>query len=323
MIWFSVRPLLLMTAIAVMAGSATAQTFAPKLIRIILPVGPGGSADLAARTIAQRLQTSLNTPVIVENRHGGGGQVGVEAVMLASPDGQTILLAPNGYVTIMGGFRENFPDPRKALAPIIKLIDNPFAIAVTPSLPVKTLEEFLKYARERPGELNYAVPALGTHVHLVGEMFRMVTGVKMVAIPYRGTAAATTALLSGDVQATISDLATLLPLAESGKVRLLASTDATRTVIAPDLPTVAEAGFPGFGTSGWLALFAPAGTSADIVALLNREVAAILNAADVRATFLRSGMVPAPNTPAEMSEIVSRDIERWAKLVKDANIRFK
>jgi tripartite-type tricarboxylate transporter receptor subunit TctC len=304
------------------AVSAKAQDFSGKLIRFVVPAGPGGSADLAARTVAQSLQSRLGANTIVENRPGGGGQVGVEAVMLAPPDGLTLLVAPNGYVTIMGGFRPDFPDPRRALVPITKLINNPFAIAVNVALPVKTLQEFLAYARARPGELNYAVPAVGTHVHLVGEMFRLATGVKMVAVPYKGTAAATTALLAGDVEVTISDLATLLPLARSDKLRLLAATDPTRSTIAPDLPTVAESGVAGFGASAWLALFAPGGTAAPVINRLNDEITGILRQPDVRQAFVQSGMDPAPTTPAEMAEIMNTDTEKWAALVKSAGIRF-
>jgi tripartite-type tricarboxylate transporter receptor subunit TctC len=292
------------------------------VMRLIVPAAPGGSADLAARTIAQFLQSRLGANVIVENRPGGGGQVGVEAAMNAPSDGLTLLVAPNGYVTIMGGFRPDFPDPRRALVPITKLVNNPFAIAVNVALPVKTFQDFLAYARSRPGELNYAVPAIGTHVHLVGEMLRLATGVKMTAIPYKGTAAATTALLAGDVDTTISDLATLLPLARADKLRLLASTDPARSTIAPDLPTVAESGVAGFGANAWLALFAPGGTPAPIVTRLNEEVTSSLKQPDVRQVFVQSGMDPAPTTSAEMVGIMNTDTEKWAALVKAAGIQF-
>ena len=314
--------MLVLASVAFGAAPAQAQDFSGKTMRILVPATPGGSADLAARTLAQSLQTRLGANVIVENRPGGGGQVGVEAVMNAAPDGLTLLLAPNGYVTIMGGFRADFPDPRRALVPITKLINNPFAIAVNVALPAKTFQEFLAYARSRPGELNYAVPAVGTHVHLVGEMLRLATGVKMVAVPYKGTAAATTALLAGDVDTTISDLATLLPLARSDKLRLLASTDPARSTIAPDLPTVAELGVPGFGVNAWLALFAPAGTPVAIVDRLNTEVTEILRQPDVRQALVQMGMDPAPTTSAQMADIMNVDTEKWAALIKAAGIRF-
>jgi tripartite-type tricarboxylate transporter receptor subunit TctC len=304
-------------------SAATGPNYPTKLIRIEIPVTPGGTADIVARVIAQHLQMKFGVSVIVETRPGGGGQVGVETVMRASPDGYTLLISPNGYVTIMGGFRSDFPDPRTALAPITKLINIPFAIAVNPTLPVKNLSEFIKYARERPDKLNYSVAAIGTHGHLVGEMFDLATGAEMEAVPYGGTASATMAVLSGDVQATISAVSSLLPLSESGKIRILAITDPARTEVAPDLPTVAEAGVPGFGISAWVALFAPAGTPPEIVTELNQEVARILTMPEVRKTILQIGVEPAPTSVKGMTDILDHDLVKWKELVKSAGIKFK
>jgi len=184
------------------------------------------------------------------------------------------------------------------------------------------MAELLAFAQSRPDGLNFATPAIGTHVHLVGEMLRLATGIKLVAIPFKGTAAATTALLSNDVDMTISDMATLLPLANAGKLRLIASTDPERSSLAPDLPTVAEAGVPGFGANAWLAMFAPGQTPPQIVARLNQEVTDILKKPEVRQTFLRTGMDTAPTTPAEMANIMNTDTERWAALIKRAGINF-
>jgi tripartite-type tricarboxylate transporter receptor subunit TctC len=222
----------------------------------------------------------------------------------------------------MGGFRPGFPDPRQALAPITKLVNNPFAIAVNASSPIKNFDELLAFARSRPDGLNLATPAVGTHVHLVGEMLRLATGIKLVAIPFKGTAAATTALLSNDVDATISDMATLLPLADAGKLRLIAATDPNRSSLAPNLPTVAESGIPGFGSSAWLAPFAPGQTPPAIIARLNEDVTAILQTPEMRDTLRKSGMEPAPTTSAEMANIVNTDTEKWAALIKAADIKF-
>jgi tripartite-type tricarboxylate transporter receptor subunit TctC len=316
------RVAMLALLVIAIAPCAQAQDFAGKLIRVVVPVPAGGSSDLAARTVAQELQSRLGANIVVENRPGGGGQVGVESVINAPPDGLTLLVSPNGYLTIMGGFRPGFPDPRHALVPITKLVNNPFAIAVNASSPVKNFDEFLAFARSRPDGLNFATPAVGTHVHLVGEMLRLATGINLVAIPFKGTAAATTALLSGDVDVTISDMATLLPLANAGKLRLIAATDPKRSTLAPDLPTVAESGIAGFGASAWLAMLAPGKTPPAVVVRLNDEVTTILNQPGVRKTFLQSGMDPAPTTSAEMAEIMNVDTEKWAALVKTAGIKF-
>lgn len=315
----SAAPLLLAASLA--TGHAQAQDLTGKVVRIVVPLAPGGSADLTARLIANNLQKPLKANVIVENRPGGGGQIGVEQVIQAEPSGQTLLISPNGYVTVMGGFRADFPDPRKALAPITLLVTVPVGIAVAATSPIKSISEFVKHAKSTAQ--NYSVPAIGTHMHLVGELFKIETGIDIQAVPYKGTGPAAAALVAGEVQATVSDMSSLLPQSRGGKVRILGLTDPKRSSVVPDIPTVAEQGVAGFGLSAWIGMFAPAGTPPKLVEMLNAEVKKILEMREVREALVTAGLDPSPTTSAEMASIMDRDIKKWAVVVKKANIKFQ
>ena len=304
-------------------AQSPAQDLAGKVIKIVVPLAPGGSADLTARLIANNLQKPLGANVIVENRPGGGGQIGVEQVIQAAPNGQTLLISPNGYVTVMGGFRPDFPDPRKALAPISLLVTVPVGIAVSAASPVKTVGEFVKLAKSKSANLSYSVPAIGTHMHLVGELFKMETGADMQAVPYKGTGPAAAALVAGEVQATVSDMSSLLPQSRAGKVRILGMTDPRRSAVVPDIPTVAEQGVAGFGLSAWIGMFAPAGTPPQLVEALNAEVKKILERPEVRTALITAGLDPSPNSISDMAQVMDRDIRKWADVVKQASIKFQ
>lgn len=309
-------------ALLAFASPAGAEEAWTKLVRIVVPAAPGGSGDLTARLVGTYLQKRLGTTVIVENKPGGSGQVAVEAVLQSGADGHTLLVSPNGIVTVMGGFRPDFPDLRKALAPISKLVNVPVGIAVNPTSPAKTLDDFITLAKTADRPLLYSVALIGTHMHLVGEMFRLQTGAQLSAVAYKGTAPATVALASGEVQATVSDLSTLLPQARAGRLRILAATDPQRTALAPDIPTVAESGVPGFGLSAWIGMFAVAGSPPDVLERLNRETVAIMNTPEVRTALLAAGLEPMPTSRKEMMDIMERDTSTWAKVVKDAGIKF-
>ncbi|MDF2116519.1 tripartite tricarboxylate transporter substrate binding protein [Roseiarcaceae bacterium H3SJ34-1] len=317
------RGKLLALALLIFASPAGAEEAWTKMVRIIVPVAPGGSADLTARLVGTYLQKRLGTTVIVENKPGGSGQVAVEAVLQSGADGHTLLVSPNGIVTVKGGFRPDFPDLRKALTPISKLANVPVGIAVNPTSPAKTLGDFIALAKNSQQPLLYSVPLIGTHMHLVGEMFRMETGARLSAVPYKGTAPATVALATGEVQATVSDLSTLLPQARAGRLRILAATDPERATMAPDIPTVAESGVPGFGLSAWIGMFAVGGSPADALDRLNRETVAIMNMPDVRSALLAAGLEAMPTSRQEMTDIMERDTTKWAKVVKDAGIKFE
>jgi tripartite-type tricarboxylate transporter receptor subunit TctC len=223
----------------------------------------------------------------------------------------------------MGGFRADFPDPRKALAPITQLVTVPVGIAVSSTSPVKTLKDFIELGKGKTQNLSYSIPAIGTHMHLVGELFKMETGIEMQAVPYKGTGPAAAALVAGEVQATVSDMSSLLPQSRGGKVIILGMTDPRRSAVVPDIPTVAEQSVPGFGLSAWIGMFAPARAPQKLVETLNAEVVKILAAAEVRNALVTAGLDPSPTTIAQFTEIMDRDIKKWAGVVKQANIKFQ
>nr|ART40120.1 K157 [uncultured bacterium] len=318
----AILPLVAAGAIIAGAAPAGAQSYPSKVIHIIVPFAPGGSADLIARTIAAKFSDSLGQQTIVENRPAGGGQLGVEMTVNAAPDGHTLLVTPNGTITITRHARQLPYDTAKDLAPVSMLATIPAGVAVNDKLPPKTLADFIKYVKERPGQLNYAIPTIGTHMHLTGELLKAASGMNIVAVPYKGTGPAAAALAGGEVQAGVADLASLLPHASRGAIRILAVTDPKRTSTAPNIPTAAEAGVPGFGVQAWIGMFAPAKTPPAIIARVNSEVAKALNMPDVREILTKAGVEPAPSTPDALAGVVRDQIDNFGKVIKQANIRF-
>jgi tripartite-type tricarboxylate transporter receptor subunit TctC len=315
-------PLLAAAAILTAPRASDAQTYPTKVVHIIVPFAPGGSADLIARTVAAKLTDGMGQQVVVENRQAGGGRLGVESTVNAAPDGYTLLVTPNGPMSIARYAAQLPYDTMTDLAPVSMLATIPAGIAVNAQLPPKTLAEYIAYAKARPGQLNYAISSIGTHMHLAGELLKSMTGINVVAVPYRGTGPAATALGAGEVQAGVLDLASLLPAQARGAVRILAIADPKRTSTAPDIPTAAEAGVPGFGVTAWIAMFAPAKTPAPIIAKINGEVGKALRMADVRDILTKAGIEPTPSTPEEMGKILRDQIADFGKIIKEANIKF-
>ena len=305
--------------LSVLAG---AQQYPSKPIRIIIPYPPGGSSDLAVRTIGAKISESLGQPVVVENRSGASGQVGIQAVVRSPADGYTLVATPSGPVSISAHLQKLPYDPAKDLVSVAMLALVPSAIAVNAALPIYNLSDFIAFSKRKPDGVNYSVSGIGTHMHLAGELLKGMTGANLIAVAYRGTAPATTAVLSGEVPASISALATLLPHAMSGRIRILALIDSTRTTTAPDLPTVSESGVPGYGADAWMGMFAPAGTPPHIIARLNAEVARSLALPDVRLTLGKAGLEPAPMKSEDMGRFVLDDIKKWGKVINDANIKI-
>lgn len=319
---FFALPLLAAAAILTAPLISVAQTYPTKVVHIIVPFAPGGSADLIARTVAAKLTDGMGQQVVVENRQAGGGRLGVESTVNAAPDGHTLLITPNGPMSIARYAAQLPYDTLTDLAPVSMLATIPAGIAVNAQLPPKTLAEYIAYAKARPGQLNYAVSSIGTHMHLAGELLKSMTGINVVAVPYRGTGPAATALGAGEVQAGVLDLASLLPAQARGAVRILAIADPKRTSTAPDIPTAAEAGVPGFGVTAWIAMFAPAKTPAPIIAKINGEVGKALRMADVRDILTKAGIEPAPSSPEEMGKILRDQVVDFGKIIKEANIKF-
>lgn len=308
------------------AGLSTvqAQGFPSKLMHIVVPFPPGGSTDLMARRIAEKLQSSTGQPAIVENKPGAGGAVGAEYVARAAPDGYTFMMGVTGSHAISVSLNPKLPyDPLKDFAPITKVMSAPLIIAVTPKFPARTLAEFVAYARTRPDQVTHSTPGNGTSMHLTGEMFNIAAGLKLVHVPFKGSAGALNGLLGDQVQLMFGDFLVLLPQIRAGKLNALAVTSATRHPLLPEVPTVAESGYPGFEALSWQGLFAPAGTPSDIVAKLNAEVLKALAADDVRDSFARQGMIVAGSTPAEFHAFVAAEIAKWARIIKTANVTLQ
>jgi tripartite-type tricarboxylate transporter receptor subunit TctC len=316
----------LATACAIVAGisawSASAQDKYPsRAIRLIVPFAPGGGADISARTIAAKLTERFGQQVIADNRPGAGGNVGVEIAAKAPPDGYTLLLVSSSYGANPSLYKLSF-DPVNGFEPITLVSQQPFILVVHPSLPARSVKELIALAKAKPGSLNYASSGAGGIVHLGTEYFKSVAGIDMVHIPYKGGNTAHNDIVAGFVQVYFGTILSTLPVVKSGKVRALAVSTDKRNAALPDVPTVAEAGLPGFSFGGWYAVLAPAKTPKEITALLNREIVALLQAPDVKERLAAEGSTVVASTPEQLRQHLQRDIAKWQKVVKAANIRL-
>jgi len=298
------------------AGNCLAQDYPDKPIRII--VGPG--PDALARVIGQKLTDAWGQPVIVDQRGGGGGTISAEAVARAAPDGYTLLLA-TGTHTINPSMYKLSYDMAKDFAPVTLLASTPFILAVHPSVPASTVGELIKLAQSKPGALNYGSGGSGTPPHLATELFKTMAGVNIVHVPYKTVAAAITDLVAGQVQVMFTVGPAGLPQIRAGRIRGLAVSTAKRSAFAPELPTVAESGLPGFDVFGWNGVLAPAGTPAPVVAKLHGGMVKALRGADVRERIAGFGFEPVGSTPEEFGEFVRTEIARWAKVMKESGAR--
>jgi len=321
------RRLLLCGAAAFGTAAATgplhAQSYPNRTVRIVVPFPPGGPTDVIARVVAERLQASLGETVIVESRPGGaGGTVGAKAVAASTPDGYTLLFALVGTLTIAPAiFKNSGYDPLKNFAPVAMIATGAQVLAINPSLPVKTLKELVAYAKANPGKVSYCSPGFGTQPHLLGEMFRSVTGANIVHVPYKGSAPAVTDLLAGQVQMMFDAPTTLGPHIKSGKlIGLSVSTD-KRIAVLPDIPTTAEAGYPQLAATLWGGIVAPAGTPAPIIAKLNAAINAGLKSEELRANFARFALEPDIKSPEEFASFLAAEVTKWRKVVDDAGIK--
>jgi tripartite-type tricarboxylate transporter receptor subunit TctC len=310
-------------ALAILAPVAPAHAQAPypnKPVKLVVGFPPGGGMDLTARVFAAKLQEALGVAVVVENKPGGSGFLAGDAVAKASPDGYTLLVGASGQMTINPALFANLPyDPVKDFAPITVLATFPMVIAVNASVPVKTLAEFIALARSRPGEIAYSHG--GAAHQVAGEMLAQAAGIRLRNIPYKGGAPAVNAAVAGDVPAVVVDIGPVLPQLRAGRLRVLAVTSAERTPLAPDFPTVAEAGLPGYAISIWAGLFAPAGTPASVLARLFEETSRAIAAADTKERLKGIGMDPGGMPSAQLAALVRAEIERYRVIVKAANIK--
>ena len=315
--------LVVFAAAAVFASVSHAQEKYPsRAARLIVPFPPGGGADISARSIAAKLTERIGQQVIVDNRPGAGGNVGTELASKAPPDGYTLILVSSSYGANPSLYRLSF-DPVNGFEPITLVSQQPFILVVHPSLPARSVKELVALAKAKPGSLNYASSGAGGIVHLGTEYFKSMAGVDIVHIPYKGGNTAHNDLVAGFVQVYFGTILSTLPVVKSGKVRALGVSSEKRNTALPSVPTVAEAGVPGFAFSGWYAVLAPLKTPPAITTLLNREIVALLQSPELKERLAAEGSAVVASTPAELKAHLQRDVAKWQKVVKAANIRLE
>jgi tripartite-type tricarboxylate transporter receptor subunit TctC len=313
----------LVAALAVLTAPryASAQTNYPeKPIRILVGFTVGGPPDIVARLLAEKFSEAWGKPVVVENLTGAGGNVAVDRAAKATPDGHTLVMASSA-ITINASLYEKMPyDPVRDLTPISIAVFTPSILVVHNDVPARNVKELIALARAQPGKLTYGHAGVGTPAHLSGEVFKSIAGIDILPVPYRGIPALLPDLLSGRITMTLPNMSVVLPLVREGKLRALAAISPTRAAAAPDLPTMAEAGLPGFDVPIWFGLMVPAGTPQPIIDKLHQETVRVLTANDVRKRFGDLGLEVVANTPANFAAVIKSEIPRWAKLIKDAGI---
>ena len=312
-----------MLAALVVAAAAQAQDYPSKPIRYIVPFPPGGSSDLIARAIAPRLGERLGQPVVVENKPGAGGMIGVDIVAKAPPDGYVIGLAAAGALSSNVSLYPSMPfDPQKDLAPVTMLALIPFFLVAHPSQPA-TVKQLIEAAKAKPGEIAIGYGGNGSTMHLAGELFNMMAGVKLQPIPYKGSGPVSADVLAGQVPLGMVDVPSAISHVRAGKMRALAVTSRRRISAAPEVPTLEEAGVPGYEAIGWFGTVAPARTPPEIVNRLNREIAAALQVPEIRARALDAGTEPHTNSPQEFAALIREETAKWAKVIKTAGIKLQ
>jgi len=298
-------------ALLVLAAPATAQSWPAKPVRLIVPFAPGGSTDITARILAQKLTDAWRQQVIVDNRSGAGGNIGAEAVARAAADGYTLLLATTGVMSInMFLYRTLSYDAARDLAPVTQIGSLPLILIVHPSLPARSVKELIATAKAKPGVLTYASSGVGGATHMTAELFRMMAGVDIVHVPYKGSGQAMVDLVSGQVILAFDQIVSSLPHVESGKLRALAVTSAKRFESVPKLPTIAEAGVPGYEAISWNGIAAPAGIPAAILTRVQGDTARVLQQADIRERFAKDGIEPVGSTPEQFAAHIRSEREK-------------
>jgi len=300
---------------------AASEPWPAEPIRLVIAYSPGGSTDVAGRLLAKRLSETMGQQVVVENRPGAGGTIGAAYVARSKPDGYTLLMAASPEVSIAPVTMKQMPyDPLKDLAPISLVGKMPFLLLVNPDLPVETLADLIAYAKANPDKLNYSSFGNNTSNHLVGEQFKMATGIRATHVPYKGSGPSIADLIGGRVQYTFDSATAPLAQVQAGKLRALAVTTSERLENAPSIPTMAEAGLPGFLAGSWYGLLAPAGTPQPIIDRLNAETRAALNSAELKKSFSTSNIVPAPGSPGEFRDYIESEIVKWRSLAAQVGI---
>jgi tripartite-type tricarboxylate transporter receptor subunit TctC len=314
---------LLAASLAGVAGFAAAQAnFPTRTVTLTVGFAPGGGTDTAARIVAKKLTEQTGQSVVVENRAGAGGNIAAQHIANAPPDGYTIHLTSVGPMTVAPAMSKDLPyDPKKDIAPITMGMVFPNVFVVNPTVPAKTLAEFVALAKAKPGQLEYASSGIGGAGHLAGELFKQRAGVDLVHVPYKGGGPAMTDLLGARIAMYPGVPSTVLPHVEAGKLVALATTGLKRTALMPNVPTVAESGYPGFEATNWYAFVAPGKTPKEILDFWHREIVKALSDPAVRADLIKNGLEPQPGTREELAAFIDSETEKWGKVVRQANIK--
>jgi tripartite-type tricarboxylate transporter receptor subunit TctC len=316
--------LLLALSVAMPAAVLAQGAYPTKPIRLIVPFPAGGTTDILARSTANELSKSLGQPVIVENRAGAGGNIGADAVAKSAPDGYTLLMGTVGTHGINSGLYAKMPyDAVKDFAPVTIVAAVPNMLVVHPSVPAKTVKELIDYAKANPGKVTFASSGAGTSIHLSGELFKTMAGVDILHIPYKGSSPALTDLAGGQVNIMFDNMPSALPLVKGGRLRALAVTTLKRSPAMPDLPTLSEAGLPGFDASSWFAVLAPAGTPRDIVNKLNASIVKSLGAPEMKEKLASQGAEPIGNTPEQFAAHIQSELVKWARVIKESGAKVE
>ena len=309
------------TAAVAAAGDAAAQTYPSRPVNLIVGFAPGGGTDTVARVMQKKMAEYLGQSVVVENRAGAGGTIAAAVVAKAEPDGYTILLATIAALAVAPHLNSKLPyDPIKDFAPVSMATESGNVLVVHPSVPVKTLAEFIKLANSKPGGIAYGTSGVGSAGHLAGELFRLTAKVNLTHVPYKGGGPAMSDLLGGQIPSVFASATTATPQVQSGKLVALGSTGSKRSQALPNVPTIAEQGFPGYEATNWYAFVAPAKTPRAVVSRLNREIVRTLNDPDTHAAILKQGEEPTPSTPEELGAKIKREHATWGRVIRDAGI---
>jgi tripartite-type tricarboxylate transporter receptor subunit TctC len=312
-----------LAVLALAAGSAFAQSYPNRPVKVIIPWPPGQATDLAARIVGDKLAQQLGQPFVMENKPGAGGSIGTEMVAKAAPDGYTLLAASSGPISIMPNLQKIPYDPLKDLAPISLIAAAPFALVVPPNFPAANAKEFVALVRANPGKYTFASSGTGATAHMFAELFNSMAQLKAVHVPYKGSAPALTDLMSGQVAYAVETVASVGGHVKSGRLKVLGVTTARRSAALPDAPPLAEAAdIPGYDAAAWIGYAAPPGTPRDIVVRLAAEIQKAVQATDLKERYVVLGMDTASNTPDEMMAMMRREQDRYASIIKNANIKI-
>jgi tripartite-type tricarboxylate transporter receptor subunit TctC len=311
----------LFVAILFAASTGVAQPYPSKPVRIVVPFTPGGAVDIVGRTLGADLSASLGQPFVVENRAGAGGLIGSEVVARAAPDGYTLLAVSSAHATNPTLFPKIPYNTERDFAPVSLVASSSYILVAHPSLPVRSVRELIAIAKARSGKLDYSGGSIASLPQLCGALFNLMAGVQMNYVPYKGSAQVTTAVLSGEVPLMFSNMLAIMPFVQTGRFRALGVTGSKRVPAAPAVPTIAESGLPGYEVAGWYGLVAPAGTPKEIVARLSAHTAQAMRTPEVARRYSSEGADPVGSTPEVFAEMISRDIAKWAKVIKASGVK--